>query len=481
MKIQRTQSLEEGTLTAVFLTEQNQAATANGLPKGFPKPVAEHAEKDKITYHLTADGLGPQAVFYGLGQDAELETEDFRGAIHKAVSKANERKAGQLQLVFLASEGLQHTEYLAIALGETPELSNYQFKPYQKDAKPKPLETVKVYTDLTNAEDLIAYGKRTAEGTNHARDLVNEPPNVIYPETLSQRARELGEQTGFTVEVWDKAKIEEEGMGGLLAVNLGSELPPTFTIMTWKPDNATNSQPVVLVGKGVTFDTGGLSLKPSSSMVGMKGDMGGSAAVIGAMAGIAANNLPVHVVGLVAATDNRPGKTAYTPNDVIKMYDGSHVEVNNTDAEGRMTLADALHYAKRLNPALVIDLATLTGAAVIAVGSRATAMMATAEETTRKRLHEAGKHTFERLVELPLWDDYGEQLKSDIADLKNVGGREAGSITAGKFLQHFTDYPWIHLDIAGPAYLDKGGSSYRPKHGTGVGVRLLTEFIRRYS
>jgi leucyl aminopeptidase len=215
-------------------------------------------------------------------------------------------------------------------------------------------------------------------------------------------------------------------------------------------------------------------------MVGMKDDMAGAAAVIGTFVSLAANQLPYHVIGLIPSTDNRPGYNAYTPNDVIQMYDGTWVEVLNTDAEGRMILADALAWAKQYNPALVIDLATLTGAAVIAVGQVATALYSTADTVVTQRLLEAAESTFERCVQFPLWDEYGEMIKSDVGDIKNIGqGRYAGSITAAKFLQHFTAYPWVHLDIAGPAYLD-AASQYRPKYGTGVGVRLLTEFIRRF-
>jgi leucyl aminopeptidase len=269
-------------------------------------------------------------------------------------------------------------------------------------------------------------------------------------------------------------------MGGLLAVNRGSQRPPTFNILEYKPANALNKQPIVLVGKAVVYDTGGLSLKPTpGSMDSMKCDMAGGAAMGATMYAIAKNKLPIHVVALVPATDNRPGEDAYVPGDVITMYNGMTVEVLNTDAEGRLILADALHYAKKYKPELVIDMATLTGSAVLAIGSVGSVIMGTAADETFKALQNSGEATYERLVHFPFWEEYGDMIKSHIADLKNIGGREAGSITAGKFLEHFVDYPWIHVDIAGPAFLD-AESSYRSKHGTGVGVRLLYNFFKNY-
>ncbi|MCS7074566.1 MAG: peptidase M17, partial [Bacteroidia bacterium] len=215
------------------------------------------------------------------------------------------------------------------------------------------------------------------------------------------------------------------------------------------------------------------------SMDSMKCDMAGAGAVLGTLIAISSTKLPYHVIGLMPATDNRPGENAFTPNDVITMYDGSTVEVLNSDAEGRMILADALAYAKQYQPEIVIDLATLTGAAVIAVGNFGIAMMSTASEQQKQNFKAAAELVYERVVEFPLWDEFKEQLKSDIADMKNIGGSPAGSITAAKFLQHFTDYPWIHLDIAGPAFLS-ASDSYRCKGGTGVGVRLLYQFIETF-
>jgi leucyl aminopeptidase len=236
-----------------------------------------------------------------------------------------------------------------------------------------------------------------------------------------------------------------------------------------------------LVGKGVVYDTGGLSLKPTpNSMDSMKCDMAGSAVVAGVMNAVASLKLPVHVIGLVPATDNWIGENSYAPGDIITMYSGTTVEVLNTDAEGRLILADALHFAKKLKPELVCDFATLTGAAVRAIGPYATAVMGKADESVKKEIFESSYAVFERLVEFPLWPEYGDELKSDIADMTNLGKGEGGQISAAKFLEHFTDYPWMHFDIAGPAFLN-AADAYRTKGGTGVGIRLMLDFLYKVS
>lgn len=358
-------------------------------------------------------------------------------------------------------------------------LSNYQFLKYFEDAKKRAYTLKDLYVlddkiSKANIDELVSVVSNVYE----ARTLVNEPLSYLTAEELSKEIKRISKKAGFTLKVLNKKEIEKLGMGGLLAVNLGTPNPPTFNIMEWKPAKATNKKPIVLVGKGVVYDTGGLSLKPTKgSMDSMKADMGGAAAVIGAMAAIAENKLPVHVVGLVPATENRPDGLAYAPGDVIKMMSGLTVEVLNTDAEGRMILADALHYAKRYKPELVVDLATLTGAAAVAIGANGVVAMGNADDKEFESLSDSSYEVFERIARFPFWDDYSEMLNSDIADMKNIGGREAGAITAGKFLERFTDYPYIHLDIAGPAFLDFP-SSYRLKGGSGVGVRLLYNFIK---
>ncbi|MBF90736.1 MAG: peptidase M17 [Flavobacteriales bacterium] len=367
---------------------------------------------------------------------------------------------------------------IAFAFSEGLALSNYQFLKYFSDKKEHSLKIINLCTGMkdTDAEELQAI----IDGTFIARDLVNEPLSYLNAVQYSKDIESYGNKFGFSVEVLHKKKIEALKMGGLLAVNQGSIDPPTFSITEWKPPRATNKKPIVLVGKGIVYDTGGLSLKPTpNSMDLMKSDMGGSAAVVGAMAAIAKAKLNVHVIGLIPATDNRPSGNAYAPGDVITMHDGTSVEVLNTDAEGRLILADALSYAKKYDPELVIDLATLTGAAARAIGKQGIVAMGN-DENTMTALKTSGAEVQERLAEFPFWDDYAEDLKSNIADLKNLGGPEAGAITAGKFLEHFTDYPYTHLDIAGPAYM-LSPFNYRGKGGTGVGVRLLFNFLKKKS
>jgi leucyl aminopeptidase len=269
-------------------------------------------------------------------------------------------------------------------------------------------------------------------------------------------------------------------MGGLLAVNKGSVDPPVFCILEWKPENAVNGNPVVLVGKGIVYDTGGLNIKTGEYMENMKTDMAGAAAVTGAIYTIARTGIPVHVVGLIPATDNRPGGNAYTQGDILTMYNKMTVEVGNTDAEGRLILADAISYASKYKPELIINIATLTGSAAMTFGSEAIAVMGNAGREYFRLLEDAGNEVFERIAELPFWDEYGDMIKSDIADIKNIGGREAGAITAGKFLEKFSEHPFIHLDIAGPGSLKKD-DFYRRKTGPGTGLRLLATFLKKYA
>lgn len=310
------------------------------------------------------------------------------------------------------------------------------------------------------------------------RDMINEPVSFMNAVRFSKEVTLRGQESDFKVEVLDKKQIEALKMGGLLAVNQGSIDPPTFTICEWKPENAVNKKPIVLVGKGVVYDTGGLSLKPTAnSMDYMKSDMAGAAAVAGTINYLALSQTPVWVIALLPATDNRPDGNAYTPGDVITMFNGLHVEVMNTDAEGRLIMADALSYGDKYEPELVIDMATLTGSAHLALGEAASVVMGNAPDQYFDYLMEAGNQMHERMVRFPFWDDYKESLKSNIADLKNLGKREAGSISAGKFLEHFTQSPYIHFDIAGPSFLQHD-DFYRLAGGTGVGVRMLSEFFK---
>jgi leucyl aminopeptidase len=369
----------------------------------------------------------------------------------------------------------------AYLLAEGITLANYQFLKYRADADKIRYTLTQLAFTRDSITQLEADRLRiTGEAVYRARTLVNEPLNYLTAAQLSESIQALGKEAGFKVTVMDKAAIEREGMGGILAVNQGSILPPTFTIMEHKPRKALNKAPIVLVGKGIVYDTGGLSLKPTpASMDRMKSDMSGAALVSAAMYAIASLQLPLHIIALVPATENRPGENAYVPGDVIRMYSGTTVEVLNTDAEGRLVLADALHWAKRYKPELVLDFATLTGAAAVAVGDQGMVCMGTAADALQQSLQECGFRQYERMVSYPLWDEYGELIKSEIADLKNIGGPYGGAITAGKFLEHFTDYPWMHFDIAGVSFAT-ARKGYIPTGGTAFGLRMLLDFLTHY-
>ncbi len=405
---------------------------------------------------------------------SEFQTlEAYRIAGNEFVAFQNKSKSASTSLI----SACESDHILAYAEGVC--LGNYQFLRYKSEKNVNSFKTLKIQSKKVSAKDLLTLAFR-CDAVCKSRDLVNEPLNGLNATGLSNEFRKMGKEAGFKVTVLDKKKIQALKMGGLLAVNLGSIDPPTFTIMEYRSPKAGKGKPIVLVGKGVVYDTGGLSLKPTpNSMDYMKSDMAGAAAVGGIMYAIAKMKLPCHVIGLVPATDNRPDGNAYTPGDVIKMYNGSTVEVLNTDAEGRMILADALHYAAKYKPEVVFEFSTLTGAAANAIGKYGIVCMGDVSDNLKKELISAGNKVYERLVEFPYWDEYDELLKSDIADMKNIGGPIGGAITAGRFLSKFTNYPYMHFDIAGPAY-GKSSDSYRNKNASGVGVRLICEFLQNH-
>jgi leucyl aminopeptidase len=417
---------------------------------------------------------GQEGIFYleKTGKnEGNAESERLRKAGSSIAKSLNADKANSVNIVNVDTE----VGY-GLALAEGLALTNYKFDKYLKDREKTALSLKTINFSGAGAEKWHER-KTVVDSVFAARDLVNEPVLGLNATGLSERFMEMGQQAGFTVEVWNKAKIESQKMGGLLSVNKGSQDPPTFSIMEYKPANAKNNKPIVLVGKGVVFDTGGLSLKPTpASMDYMKCDMAGSAVVGGVMYAVGKLKLPLWVIGLVPATDNRPGENAICPGDIITTFDGTTVEVLNTDAEGRLILCDALAFAKKYEPELVMDFATLTGAAARALGAYGSAMMGTAEENVKTAVKEAGETVYERLAEFPLWEEYSEEMKGDISDLKNLGKAEGGAQTAGAFLKYFTDYPWLHFDIAGTAF-NHAPDAYRVKGGTGVGVRMVVQFL----
>ncbi len=402
--------------------------------------------------------------------------EKARKAAYNLLKKIDENKLKNL-LIYNKT----FAQDINLAFIEGLLMSNYSFNKYftkNLAEKDKTLESIKILDEQITTKDLIKI-KTIVDSVFIARNLVNEPFSSLNSVELSDKLIELSKEAGFKIEVLYKKQIQALKMGGLLTVNKASKIPPTFSILEWKPEKARNKKPIILVGKGIVFDTGGYNLKPSEYMNDMKSDMGGAAAVAGTIYAISKLKIPVHVIGLIPSTDNLIGKDAYVTGDIITMHNGMTVEIKNTDAEGRLILADALSYAQKYSPELVIDMATLTGAAVRAVGDLASAMLSNAEKKTKKALLKSGNETYERLIEFPLWEEYAESLKSQIADIKNLGAIAAGHITAAKFLEYFTQYRWIHLDIASTAFLDKK-NDYRGEGGTGIPVRLLVNFIENY-
>jgi len=447
------------------------------LPKeNFDKAQLEYIKKqlDNGKKTITINHYG---YFSFLVKPEEKKTrfltlEACRVAGNSLLTSINANKISEIQII-----DTQKLPFETLCFAEGMLLGNYQFLKYRSTKKNEKnsLKEIHVHSAGIDKKE-IEFLQTIGEAVYISRDLVNEPVSFLNAPQFAKEVNKMGKEAGFKVEIFNKSKIESLKMGGLLAVNQGSIDPPVFVVMEHKPKKAVNKQPYVFVGKGVVYDTGGISLKPNDGMMTMKCDMGGAAAVAGAMFAIAKANLPVWVIGLTPATDNRPDGNCVVPGDVITISDGTTVEVLNTDAEGRLILSDALVYAQNYNPKFVIELATLTGAAARAIGRFGIVSMSNTIEDYEV-LKVSGNNVHERLVDFPLWDEYADMLKSDIADLKNIGGVIAGANTAGKFLEHFTKYPWVHLDIAGPAFTESN-DSYRGKGGTATGLRLLFDFIR---
>ncbi|MBS1772978.1 MAG: leucyl aminopeptidase [Bacteroidetes bacterium] len=440
------------------------------------KYVADCISKEQLS--ITVNHYGSY-VFISFLKSKKTESQTFESC--RKAGAEWQAAVNKFKLSDITIHNLSALSNAAYLMAEGISLANYQFLKYRSDAKKitHTLKTIWFTKQAITLKDLTQLSVIT-EAVYKARTLVNEPVNYLTATQLSKEISALGKEAGFKVTVLNKPQIAKEKMGGILAVNRGSILPPTFTIMEYKPAKAINKKPIVLVGKGIVYDTGGLSLKPTAaSMDRMKSDMSGAALVSSTMYAAAKMKLPLHLIALVPATENRPGEDAYTPGDVITMYSGATVEVLNTDAEGRLVLADALHWAKRYKPEIVFDFATLTGAASAAIGEYGIVTMGTADDTSKQALNNSGMRQYERLAEFPFWDEYGELIKTDIADLKNIGGPVGGAITAGKFLEHFTDYPWMHFDIAGVSFVTSK-RNYWTTGGTGCGIRMILDYLSHY-
>lgn len=444
----------------------------------------DFAPKAGSVYLLTHGGktAAERIILAGLGKRADLSAERLRQAAGKALSAARSAGAGDAAFS-LEGIGLDPRE-AGQAIAEGSVLGLYRFLKYKtadENGRKKDPAELTILTEKASQVPPAGQGARTGElianAAAMARDMVNAPSADMTPSVVAGIARNIARSSRVKITVLDRKQMQKLGMGALLGVASGSSQPPKLIVLEYR--RGGKKPFIALVGKTITFDSGGISLKPPENMDRMKDDMSGGAAVLGAIRNAAALKLPLNIVGVLPATENMPGGSAYKPGDVLRTMSGKTIEVLNTDAEGRLILADALSYACRYKPAAIIDIATLTGACRVALGQEATGMLGN-DEGLKKRMRMAGERTGERVWELPLWDGYFEQIKSDIADMKNTGGRDAGAITAACLLAKFVEkHPWVHLDIACTAWTEKD-RPYAPKGASGIGVRLLTQFLRDF-
>lgn len=439
-------------------------------------------KEGEIIYFTKINNGLKYVILVGLGKEEDINGEKVKIAIAKGAKKANELKLKNIGVMLFSSKKICPGKTIK-AVTEGIRLSTYTFDKYKSDTKDKnKIESVAITGYPEEKFDKISGKLRefnvVVDSVLLARDLVNEPSNVIYPETLAVKAKEVGKDAGFEVEIFDEKKIEELDMTAFLAVARGSEFKPRFIVMRYFGDKENKDQILGLVGKGITYDTGGYSLKPSDSMKEMKSDMAGAAAVIGVMNAIAKTGIKKNVISVIAACENSISGGSYKPGDIIGSMAGKTIEILNTDAEGRLTLADAVHYIiEKEKVDRVIDIATLTGAALVALGTTTTAVVTNNQEFYNE-LIESSKKSGENFWQLPSFDEYKKLIKSDIADLKNLGGKYAGTITAGLFIGEFVqNKPWLHLDIAGTSWNDEA-KDLAPKGGTGEPVRTLYNLIK---
>jgi leucyl aminopeptidase len=451
------------------------------LDPTLERAVASGDYKGKKDETLLVYGAGKaqRILLVGVGKAPDITRSAVRRAAAIAARRARSlgTKSFALGIANEARGSLGAAELAQVAI-EGVAQGSWQFMELKKQPEdPKPdLESVELLCDASDRDEAEAgrrVGDAIAAGYGYTRNLQMQPGNIATPTHLGELAKKLGTAYGFTVTVLDKAQIKKEGMGALLAVAQGSAEDPRFIVLEY---NGGSGAPVVLIGKGVTFDSGGISIKPAANMEDMKFDKSGASAVLGTFEVIGRLKPKINVVGLIPATENLPSGTAVKPGDVVKSHYGKTIEIINTDAEGRLILCDALSYARRFKPAAAIDAATLTGAVVIALGHHAIGMLGN-DEALLAEVRDAGERAGERCWPLPLWDEYRDLLKSEVADVKNSGGRSAGTIAGAWFLREFVDgFPWVHLDIAGTAYLESEGTAHA-KGPTAIGVRLFTEFL----
>jgi len=463
----------------IFLFSEDRPEELKKLPRAIVPLIRlvfskEFSGKQNEVFLMKApDSVKPERLLLvGLGKTDQVSADKVRQAGGKAATHLRSigiTKAA-LSTDFLTALKISPAEFIEGAL-----LGLYTYRRYKKDEDKKSLENITLLAKSTRElTDGLKRVEAVSAGVYFARDLVNTPANDMTPTHLAKAASSLRTKR-LSVRILNKHDVKKIGMGAFLAVAKGSREEPRFIVLDYK---GAKGAPVVLIGKSITFDSGGISLKPSEGMEKMKYDMAGGAAVLGVIKAVAALQLPIHLVGMLPATENLPGGTATKPGDVVKSLSGKTVEIINTDAEGRLVIADAIAYAKRLKPRAIIDIATLTGACLIAFGNETIAMMGN-DRKLMDALKKSGELTYERVWEMPLFEEYKEYLKSDIADIKNIGGRNGGLVTAAYFLYEFAgDTPWVHLDIAGTAWAEKE-KPYVPKGASGIGTRLICDIIKK--
>ncbi|ALA56619.1 leucyl aminopeptidase [Nitrospira moscoviensis] len=420
-------------------------------------------------------------ILVGLGKKKDLGLDHIRQALGHAAKRVRQAKAGSFT-VALPSVTPRGSSPIDVgqAMAEGAILGTYQFTVYRSEPANREIGSMTILAPQKAQTRPLIEGIRrgvaTAEATVFVRDLCNHPSNVMTPTKIAHEAKAVAKETGVSVKILEQKEMEALGMGALLGVAKGSHEPPKFIILQYHGSKKKDERPVVLVGKTITFDTGGISLKPAENMEQMKADMTGGAEVLATIRAAARLKLPLNLISILPVAENMPGGRAMRPGDVVKTLSGKTVEVQNTDAEGRLILSDGLAYATRFRPAALIDIATLTGACVVALGQFAIGMFGT-DARLKESIRKAGLRAGERVWEMPLWDEYFEQLKSDVADMRNIGGRGGGMITAALFLSKFVgDSPWVHLDIASTDWSERE-RAYIPKGPTGIGTRLLIQYL----
>ena len=477
-------SLNTQLLVNYVFTDEVSSLSISEITPDFDPIIREITESNEFrakdgTISIVHNNVGSgikRALLLGMGDKKNLDPEKTRNLTGKVVNKAKELGISEFVLIPFKNMDKEHLS----AMVEGIKLSDYSFNNYKRDEDRNDLNQVRILirNDMKNSQKIIQRSVVVSDAVIFTRDISNLPPNDCSPEVLATLSKKLSENQKVKVRVIEKEEMKSYGFEGILAVGKGSASSPKLIVLEYS--GSTKNRPIAIVGKAVTFDTGGISIKPSEKMEEMKFDKCGGCNVLGIMKAVSDLGLDTNVIGIIPAVENMPSGTSYRPGDIIKMYNRKTVEVLNTDAEGRIILGDALSFAvKTFAPKAIIDMATLTGAAIIALGTNVAALVGNEDDLVTKIL-EYSNLTGEKIWQLPLFEEYKEQLKSSNADMKNIGGRSAGAITAAAFLSNFVeDTPWVHLDIAGTAWTQEGTKekSYNPKGATGFGIRTIVKYI----